>query len=66
MFSIGFAWTMMNRPLLEDPASCRAFVAQIPLGRWGELEEIGGLALFLAGDLPKSSQLSGGCNTVRS
>ncbi len=42
--------TEINRPLLDDPAKYRAFVAQIPLGRWGELEEIGGLALFLASD----------------
>jgi NAD(P)-dependent dehydrogenase (short-subunit alcohol dehydrogenase family) len=42
--------TEMNRPLLDDPEQYQAFVAQIPLGRWGELEEIGGLALFLASD----------------
>jgi NAD(P)-dependent dehydrogenase (short-subunit alcohol dehydrogenase family) len=42
--------TEMNRPLLDDPAKYQAFVEQIPLGRWGELREIGGLALFLASD----------------
>ncbi|HOU12977.1 MAG TPA: SDR family oxidoreductase [Anaerolineae bacterium] len=42
--------TEMNRPLLDDPVKYQAFVAQIPLGRWGELWEIGGLALFLASD----------------
>jgi NAD(P)-dependent dehydrogenase (short-subunit alcohol dehydrogenase family) len=42
--------TEMNRPLLENPEAYQAFVSQIPLGRWGELEEIGGLALFLASD----------------
>jgi NAD(P)-dependent dehydrogenase (short-subunit alcohol dehydrogenase family) len=42
--------TEINRSLLDDPEQYQAFVAQIPLGRWGELEEIGGLALFLASD----------------
>jgi NAD(P)-dependent dehydrogenase (short-subunit alcohol dehydrogenase family) len=42
--------TEINRALLDDPEKYQAFVAQIPLGRWGELEEIGGLALFLASD----------------
>jgi NAD(P)-dependent dehydrogenase (short-subunit alcohol dehydrogenase family) len=42
--------TEMNRPLLDDPQRYQAFVAQIPLGRWGEPEEIGGLILFLASD----------------
>jgi NAD(P)-dependent dehydrogenase (short-subunit alcohol dehydrogenase family) len=42
--------TEMNRPLMDDPAKYQSFVSQIPLGRWGELEEIGGLALFLASD----------------
>ncbi len=42
--------TEMNRPLLDDPEAYQAFVAQIPLGRWGELGEIGGVTLFLASD----------------
>ena len=42
--------TEMNLPLTEDPEQYAAFVAKIPLGRWGDLEEIKGLALFLAGD----------------
>jgi len=42
--------TEMNRTLLDDPEAYQSFVAQIPLGRWGEPNEIGGLALFLASD----------------
>jgi len=42
--------TDMNQPLLEDPEKYQAFVSKIPMGRWGELEEIGGVTLFLASD----------------
>ncbi len=40
--------TDMNKPLLEDPEKYKAFVSKIPMGRWGELEEIAGVAVFLA------------------
>jgi NAD(P)-dependent dehydrogenase (short-subunit alcohol dehydrogenase family) len=42
--------TEMNKPLLEDPAKYQAFVAKIPMGRWGELHEVTGAALFLASE----------------
>jgi NAD(P)-dependent dehydrogenase (short-subunit alcohol dehydrogenase family) len=42
--------TEMNQPIKDDPDAFRAFVAKIPLGRWGELDEIKGLAVFLASD----------------
>jgi NAD(P)-dependent dehydrogenase (short-subunit alcohol dehydrogenase family) len=42
--------TEMNRPLLDDPEKYKAFVAKIPIGRWGELGEIAGPTLFLASD----------------
>jgi len=42
--------TEMNKPLLEDPVKYNAFVSKIPMGRWGELHEIAGAALFLASD----------------
>jgi NAD(P)-dependent dehydrogenase (short-subunit alcohol dehydrogenase family) len=42
--------TDMNKPLLNDPEKYKAFVSKIPMGRWGELEEIAGAALFLASD----------------
>jgi NAD(P)-dependent dehydrogenase (short-subunit alcohol dehydrogenase family) len=40
--------TDMNKPLLNDPEKYKAFVAKIPMGRWGELNEIAGAAVFLA------------------
>ena len=42
--------TDMNLPLLNDPAKYQAFVQKIPMGRWGELHEIGGAAVFLASE----------------
>lgn len=40
--------TEMNRQLLNDPVAYQQFVNQIPLGRWGELDELAGAAVFLA------------------
>jgi NAD(P)-dependent dehydrogenase (short-subunit alcohol dehydrogenase family) len=42
--------TDMNKPLLNDPAQYQAFVANVPMGRWGELPEVTAAALFLASD----------------
>ena len=42
--------TEMNRPLLNDPEKYAAFVAKVPMGRWGELHEIKGAAVFLASE----------------
>ena len=42
--------TDMNLQLLNDPAKYKVFVEKIPMGRWGELHEIAGAALFLASD----------------
>jgi NAD(P)-dependent dehydrogenase (short-subunit alcohol dehydrogenase family) len=42
--------TEMNRPLLNDPEKYKAFVERIPMGRWGEVHEIAGAAVFLASD----------------
>lgn len=42
--------TEMNRPLMEDQQVYQTFASKIPLGRWGEPEEIGGAAIFLASE----------------
>ncbi len=42
--------TDMNKPLLEDPVKYKAFIDKIPMGRWAELHEIAGAAVFLASD----------------
>jgi NAD(P)-dependent dehydrogenase (short-subunit alcohol dehydrogenase family) len=42
--------TEMNKAILADPEWYRSFVARIPMGRWGELEELQGLGVFLASD----------------
>lgn len=42
--------TEMNQTLLNDPEMYKAFIAKVPLGRWGDIEEIGGIVVFLASD----------------
>ncbi len=42
--------TEMNRQLLEDPVKYQEFIKLIPMGRWGEVEELAGAAVFLASD----------------
>jgi len=39
--------TEMNTPLLEDPTLNAQFIARIPGGRWGDVREVGKLALYL-------------------
>ena len=54
--------TEMNLPLLNDPEKYQAFINKIPMGRWGELHEIGGIALFLASRA--SGYVTGACFSV--
>jgi NAD(P)-dependent dehydrogenase (short-subunit alcohol dehydrogenase family) len=42
--------TDMNKTLLEHPEAYKAFVSKVPMGRWGELHEVAGAAVFLASD----------------
>jgi len=54
--------TELNLPLLNDPEKYKAFIAKVPMGRWGELHEIGGIALYLSS--PASSYVTGGCFSI--
>jgi NAD(P)-dependent dehydrogenase (short-subunit alcohol dehydrogenase family) len=42
--------TEMNKPLMENPEANAQFLASIPLNRWGKVEEIGKLAVYLCSD----------------
>jgi gluconate 5-dehydrogenase len=54
--------TEMNAALLSDPKLYQEFASRIPLGRWGELHEIEGLVVFLAGDA--SSYITGAALSI--
>ena len=42
--------TEMNAPLLENPELNAQFISKIPVGRWGKVEDIGSLAVYLCSD----------------
>jgi NAD(P)-dependent dehydrogenase (short-subunit alcohol dehydrogenase family) len=42
--------TEMNRPLMENAEINAQFLASIPLARWGKVEEIGQLAVYLCSE----------------
>jgi len=42
--------TDMNLALMKDPEINAQFLANLPLGRWGKVEEIGALACYLCSD----------------
>ena len=54
--------TELNLPLLNDPEKYQAFINKIPMGRWAEPHEIGGLALYLAS--PASGFVTGGAFSI--
>jgi NAD(P)-dependent dehydrogenase (short-subunit alcohol dehydrogenase family) len=39
--------TEMNQPIIQNPELNQQFLAKIPFGRWGQLEEVGRLAVYL-------------------
>jgi len=43
--------TEMNLPVINDPEANKLFLQKLPVGRWGKVEEIGGLACYLCSDL---------------
>jgi NAD(P)-dependent dehydrogenase (short-subunit alcohol dehydrogenase family) len=43
--------TEMNLPLLNNPDTNAQFLANIPVGRWGDPKEIGALACYLCSDV---------------
>ncbi len=42
--------TEMNTALIEDPVRNAEFISKIPVGRWGKVEEIGTLAVYLCSE----------------
>jgi len=42
--------TELNKPILENPEANAQFLSKIPLGRWGRVEEVGQLALYLCSE----------------
>ncbi len=42
--------TEMNQTLMQDPQANAQFLANIPVGRWGKVEEIGALANYLCSE----------------
>lgn len=42
--------TEMNIPLLENPEVRQQWTSRIPLGRWGNVEEVGAAALYLCSE----------------
>jgi NAD(P)-dependent dehydrogenase (short-subunit alcohol dehydrogenase family) len=39
--------TEMNLPIMNNPEANQQFLANLPVGRWGEVREVGALACFL-------------------
>lgn len=42
--------TDMNAPIINNPEANRQFLTSLPVGRWGRLEEIGGLTCYLCSE----------------
>lgn len=42
--------TEMNYPVIQNPEANALFLASLPIGRWGEVQEIGALACYLCSE----------------
>ena len=42
--------TEINTVLMQNPEINQQFISRIPLGRWGKVEEVGQLALYLCSE----------------
>lgn len=49
----GYFKTELNDALVKDPEFSEWLEKRTPMGRWGEVEELGGAAIFLASDASK-------------
>ena len=42
--------TEMNTPIMQNPEINAQFISKIPIGRWGDVKEVGQLALYLCSE----------------
>jgi NAD(P)-dependent dehydrogenase (short-subunit alcohol dehydrogenase family) len=42
--------TPMNLPLMNDPVAFQTFLGKIPMGRWAQPEELGGVVVYLCSE----------------
>ncbi|MBN1817219.1 MAG: glucose 1-dehydrogenase [Sedimentisphaerales bacterium] len=54
--------TEINQAVMEDPEKTRTLLSNVPMNRWGRLEEIHAPIVFLAS--PAASYVTGACLTV--
>ncbi len=58
----GAIFTPIDKDVESDPKLDQAILAEIPLGRWGQPDEVGNLAVFLASDM--ASYLTGSTHFI--
>ena len=54
--------TPMNQVLMNDPVAYQAFLAKIPIGRWGQPEELGPVIVYLCS--PAAAYMTGTSLTI--